>query len=392
MQHLAKAVKRQRSVIPFDQPTGSAEVGVVPPASSLTPINRLDLPALVRERLLSGLGREIRRKLPSERQLCRELGVSRPTLRRALQQLEQEGVLTRCGGRGERQVTRVRRPRKASPSIVRLLQDGSAACFLGDHLQTTAFLDASLHDAGSRLAVENVRSCFTAHPARALERLVASSPADLWILYRSTQGMQEWFSAQGIPAVVLGSAWAETGLPSVDIDHAAACRHAAGLLIARGHRRLAVFHPDPSPRGDLLGLDALAETVTRQEADHITLETVAHDGTPWGIIARVDQLLRSPTRPDGWLVFGAHFFLTVFTHLLARGIQPGRDISLISRDYDPLLAAVTPAPAHYHRDLARMHRHLAVLIKRLRTGQGVPSMALQVEPVFRDGPTLRPAK
>jgi len=154
MQQVANAVKRQRSVIPFDQTAGPAEVGVVPTASSLTPINRLDLPVLVRARLLSGLGREIRRKLPSERQLCRELGVSRPTLRRALQQLEQEGVLTRCGGRGERQVTRVRRPRKSSPSIVRLLQDGSPACFLGD-LAATDFA-ASLES----LPTISMRRCF----------------------------------------------------------------------------------------------------------------------------------------------------------------------------------------------------------------------------------------
>lgn len=358
--------------------------------STATPIERTDLSALVRQRLLAGLGREYGARLPAERTLCRDLGVSRPTLRRALQQLEHEGVLTRSGGRGERHVVR-RRLRRTLPSVVRLLQDGSPACFLGDHLQTTAFLDTSLHEAGSRLAVENVRRCFSARPDRALERLVSSSRADLWILYRSTRAMQEWFSARGIPALVLGSAWAGTGLPSVDIDHTAACRHAGGVLISRGHRRLAVLHPDPPPRGDVVGLEALADAARRHQTGDVTVETIAHNGTPAGICARVDQLLRSTPRPDGWLVFGAHFFLTVCTHLLARGLLPGRDLSLISRDYDPLLSAITPAPAHYHRDLARIHHHLAALIKRLRAGQGVPSTVLRVEPVFHDGPTLRPA-
>ena len=56
-------------------------------------------------------------RLPPERQLCRDFDVSRSTLRQALDELEERGLISRHQGRG----TFVTRPRLQLPIAGRLL-------------------------------------------------------------------------------------------------------------------------------------------------------------------------------------------------------------------------------------------------------------------------------
>lgn len=358
-------------------------------APVFTPISRTGLKDLiVREILQAGTGNAGTR-LPSERSLCAELGVSRPTLRKALEQLEMEGVLSSSGPRGERIILRGGLPTKATRPVLRILQDGSPSCFLGEHLQTTCFLAGVLSRLGGNLTIENMRSCFSRKPEASLRKVVESSHADLWLLHRSTRRMQEWFGGNNIPAVVLGSAWSSSGLPGVDSDHAAVAHHAAGMLKARGHHRMAVVFSESLCLGDTIALQAFEETVVGIKDKGVTLQKVFHDGTIRSIQAVVDRLLNSKNRPDGWFVFGAHYYLTIFCRLAERGVMPGQEISMISRDYDPMFLSLIPSPAHYRRNLEQMHRRLGILIKENIRARGTGDAAIRIPVVFHDGASLR---
>ncbi len=66
------------------------------------------LPELVLERMRAAIDEnEFREVLPPERELCSTIGVSRPTLPLALDQLKLEGWIEVAGRR-----TRIRRPRR----------------------------------------------------------------------------------------------------------------------------------------------------------------------------------------------------------------------------------------------------------------------------------------
>ncbi|MCF7838655.1 MAG: substrate-binding domain-containing protein [Candidatus Marinimicrobia bacterium] len=355
-------------------------------------IQRFDLIAATLSRLRLGLQRgEFGAQLPAERPLSVALGVSRPTLRAALAALESEGLVRKQGPRGERAVQALSRGRRLAPPRVRLLQGGTPACYLGENLRWVAFLTEQMLARQGQFTVETRPACFSGRPARALERLLADRPADLWILHLSNEPMQQWFAARRIPCLVLGSAWESADLPCIDTDYAAACRHAAGQFLARGHRTLAVLHPHPLRRGDQTSIAAFQAGVAAATAPNVTLHQQPHDGTRAGLLSAIQALLRRKPRPDGWLIPGSETYSSVASALGQRNVRAGRDISLICRNADPLFAALIPTVAHYERDARQMQRHLARCLKALLEHRPLPRRKLLVQSVYRDGHSLRPA-
>jgi DNA-binding LacI/PurR family transcriptional regulator len=303
---------------------------------------------VLREAIAAGRWQD---ELPGERRLCEEWHISRPTLRAALTALAAEGLVIISQGKP----TRVCQPPEgavASPPsqtlTVGLLSPEPLHGMPPFVLLWVDELRSQLASEGHLLQVHVGRAWSGGkNPARALQTLTTTVPASAWVLYRSTEAMQQWFEQKQIPCVVVGSVFKGLTLPSVDRDHRAVCRHAVGMMAARGHQRLALVIQEPQFAGDRESEAGFDEGIQAAAARGITGLIQRHDGSREGILKALDRLLSARQRPQALLIARTSSALTVCTGLLHRGIRIPQDMALICRDDDIFLDETIPQISRY---------------------------------------------
>lgn len=318
-------------------------------------------------------------RLPGERLLAERLGVSRPTLRAALDTLAAEGWLERRQGQATCVLRGGQRP-TGQPCVVRVLtpvplreMPPLTVCWLDE-------LRERLASAGHPLELVVRPTLSTRGGGRALAHLERSHPGGVWILHLAPEGLQRAFAARGLPALVAGSAATGVALPSVDLDYRAVCRHAAGLLRAKGRRRLVLLLPDTAAPGDAESAEGFLEGFPGARV-------LRHDGTPAGLCRLVHSACAGREGADAFVVGRSAHALTVLTHLLGEGLRVPRDVALIARDGDAFLAHAVPSPARYVSDPRRWAGAVARLVLRLAEGGRTRSQH-RLMPDFVAGGTL----
>ena len=168
--------------------------------------------------------------------------------------------------------------------------------------------------------------------------------------------------------VVIGSVYPGIGLPSVDMDNRAVGRHAAGRLIALGHRRLVFFNRRSPAAGDIACEEGFTEGVRSSPHAGIASQVVYHSDSRENIAHLVDHLFATPTHPTGLLI--AEFLLLPFG-----GKRPGRPGFQDSGRRVPhlpghnrFLSYFDPEPARYQEDLAVVARKIMLLLRPMLEG------------------------
>jgi len=186
--------------------------------------------------------------LPSERVLADELGVSRPTLRRAIEPLVHEGILENLPGRG------TLLPENPLPNgsadndwkvLALVLPDIANRFFseVAESIEYTALqrgyqilLCNSRHQ--PHLEEFHIRQIVT-HRVKGV--ILAHDP------HQEVSGSLELLHRAGIPTVLLFSTAREADCDSVVLDDRAGVDQALRYLTSLGHRRIAFCRPLPGP-------------------------------------------------------------------------------------------------------------------------------------------------
>ena len=341
--------------------------------------------AILRERIQSG---EWRKRLPSEHELCAQLRVARMTLRGALQELQRAGLVRCSQGKRREIVARPRRAKSVASGRVLLLTrvplqfQPPFDAFWANELR------AALGEAGYHLEFHAERAVYGRGLASSLEMLVEQSRPVGCVLTNSTRKMQQWFSRRRFPCVIVGSRHPGVDLPFVDKAYRAVCRHAVGLLLARGHQHLALVNPDSGAAGDLESEQGFNEGIAQTRRKNIQGSVVWHDGTVTDICTKLNTLMRRREPPTALLVSRSMNVLTVMGHLMRCSLRFPQDVSLISRDHDSFLERMVPSVARYVVNPETMaSRICSAVLEVVRSGLASAANH-QIMPEFREGETL----
>lgn len=326
--------------------------------------------------------------LPGERRLCETLQVSRNTLRAALLQLSAAGVIQAVHGLGNRVV--------GTPSPPNAPAAERVACLLSpDPLQnlrpTQALwideLRAMLIEHDCKLLVLHGQQYFRAQPAAALQRLVRQHPHACWILVRSSQATQAWFQRSGLSCVVAGSTSPKVDLAYVDLDHRALCRHAAGVLLGLGHRRIALIAERTHRAGDVASELGFIEGIRSSPHPDAEPIVVWHEPSVESVSNALRRLMEH-RRPTALLVANPYFYLTITSRLAQLGWRIPEDISVLSRDEDPFLSFLMPQPARYTIPAHIFARRLLRPVLEFIDAGSVSAHSVSIMPQFIRGDSI----
>ena len=327
--------------------------------------------------------------LPAERALCDSLQVSRSTLRRALEQLNRDLVIRAEHGAGNRIL------RGAGPTRHRL-RSHNVALLMPEPLEQlrptqTLWIDelrAMLSERGCQLHVLHGQQYFRTRPGPALDRLVRQHPHGCWILMRANSACQLWFTQRKLPCLVAGTCHAGVELPYRDLDHRAACRHAAGVLLGLGHRNLAFFAERTRFAGDIESEAGFMEAVNRFRGSDASATICPYTATTAGLMKALRQIMGQSNRPTALVVPNAFHYLTIVTGLAQMGWRVPGEVSVISRDEDLFLSFLVPEPARYIASPHEFARALLLPVIELLEGEAVSKRALQLMPKFVRGASI----
>lgn len=327
--------------------------------------------------------------LPSERRLTEVFQVSRPTMRTALHLLAKDGLIEIRQGRPNRLLARTRVRAVDQNRLVGLIMDKPTSEIHENPFQSISEMRSHLAERGFDTKMLNCDARSAAAERRKLEEFVRQNRVFCCALISVSRELQQWFVTHSIPALVIGSCHASVRLPSLDVDYRAVCRHAAGVMLSHGHRRIVLLLPDFGLAGDLASEQGFLEAVVpRGRSGDARLSVVRHDSTASNIRSLLDTLFDSPEPPTGLVVAKPKHLLTVAFHLLQRGISVPGTVSLIARDQYSLFGDDSTPIAHYRfEENVYSNRLIRLMLQLASTGQ-LPAEPNLVFPRFFAGRTV----
>lgn len=337
----------------------------------------------IREGITSGLWNSW---LPPERQLTSSLGVSRKTIRYSLEILRNEGHIKTVAHKGH-QIYHLNKERSSNNETVGMFLP---LPFEELRPHTVLWIEGvrkHLYQIGLTLETHEGQGFYSNASEKYLQRIVSLSSHTCWLLPYSTKSMQAWFHQTKTPCIVVGSVHQGFELPFVDTDLRAVCKHAVGILAAKGHRSIAYIVDGRNRAGDVASIEGFNEGINECGGQHMTgiVEKFYPDGADLSTV--FDRLIEKTHQLTAMIVSSPYQFTTIMTHAMRRGIRIPQDISFISRDDDYFLRFLKPRPAYYSFSPYTRARYIVQAIRTLHNHES-RSLGIIGVPEFVSGNTV----
>jgi DNA-binding LacI/PurR family transcriptional regulator len=327
--------------------------------------------------------------LPSERRLCEMFRVSRPTIRTALHLLAKDGLISIHQGRRNRLLATPTASPEHQSQLVGLIAPEPVSHLSLATYQGISEMRAHLSEQGFTTEILVCPPGSARVQQRRINEFIRQNRVFCCVLISVSKELQQWFFEHSVPALVLGSCHSQVKLPSLDIDYRSVCRHAAGVLLGKGHRRLVLVVPNSGVAGDLASEEGFNDAIANHREDEARAMIVRHNGTAAHITSKLDALFNSAHAPTALLIAKPQHVLIVIIYLLKRGLTMPDTVSLIARDYDQNFGIVSPPIAHYSLEEGAFAHRLSRLMLQLVNHGYLPLEPNLIFPKFLPGGTIR---
>lgn len=340
---------------------------------------------ILRREILSG---EWKGLLPGEIPLCDRLQVSRITVRGALSILTREGLIEATQGQRRRIVSTGASPKPGPSRVVGVLSALPLPLISPSMLVRIAELRRHLQAAGYELEIHADARLKRSDPSALLRSIVQRSKVCCWILYLPTIEVERCFERERLPTIVIGSPHEGIGLPSIGMDNRAVCRHAVGVLLQKGHRRIVLLVPEGSEVTTSECQRGFREAIQGAPRAESLSRVVVHDRTPRGIASVVHRLFSSRTPPTALLISHSQPVLSVLTQLAQMNLRVPQDVSLISAGGEEFLSSVIPPLTCYRINLKPYCDKLSRMVLTLARTGALPLRSVLLLPDYCEGESV----
>lgn len=313
--------------------------------------------------------------LPGENQLAAQLNISRPSLRAALRQLREEGLIQTSKGKRSRIVT----PAVPSPQQAPILTILRPPSSHNPAAHTSLLQELRQRTVAHGMIWEEIH-----HPSQISTTPLHSRTryARCILAVSSTPSMQQWLTQQPYPALILGSCHKGISLPSIDLDHHAIGWHAAGTLARLGHSRISVILPETPLAGDLANLQGMLD-YARQRRQQILEVRVSADIQ--SLHRQLTRQFQSNAAPTALFSLRSAYSVALAAWLPSVGKTIPEDIALISRDTHPLIDIGLPHLSRYDNPIPALVNKAFRTIERILSTGSAPTGSLLIIPRFIKG-------
>lgn len=312
---------------------------------------------------------ELAEPLPPTRAWSEQLGVGRPTLRRALRTLHREGILS-IHARGSRILRGRGKKLESARPLVRLLYYGPDFPSVSHSMIWIAPLAERLHLHGIQLGVER---CNAARLNSILHE--KSRREELFFLLGFRPKYHQLFKQCRKPSIILGEPAAHVSLPFITDDQDGVVRHATQTLLRHGFARLSLLLPEIVAPGILSATATFRSACAawpHQPVRGQVCPTSLHFSLQESAAKRFAANLRGR---EGVIVVAPISLTLIMTTILAQGIAIPQQVKLAAVLHPPESVQVNPRPLHYWVSLPRGVKAMAdAAIHYFETGS-VPNVS-----------------
>lgn len=309
-------------------------------------------------------------KLPGVGRLALDLGVSKDTVRAALQLLEHEGCIKAQGAGRNRLIV----PSKLRPKAQRTLR---IAVLLvtpleleNAHSQRLILrLVSSIEHLGHEcLIIDRVVNAVKHSPAR-LNTLVQTTAADAWIVYAAGRELLTWFVQKKIPVMALGGRSQDLPVACTRTDISDAMHAAIDHLAQLGHRRIVLISyrlwrfPVRGP-----GAESFLQRLAHHDLPASDFNLPDWEETPEGLQNLLNSLFQT-TPPTALLLVEPSYTVATFAFLAKRGLRVPEDVSIISLMPDSVFLMRRPIIAHFEWPVVSHIRRITRWVQALALGR-----------------------